>query len=287
MEYYSDKERGPKAQIKREIPPSVQEGIIAYIDSLIEKGAFGNSFPEKCEDGRGVYGTDKVAFFRLLKAEIPQAEWPLQRANLLDNFVVLDLIQFCYRYVAYPKERDFHRYYGHYHLSFDVDKGRKEFREEINLIFKRNGLAYELEDDGNIVRLGVPIISDELAEIRFCTIDPKLNEMLLDARRKYFTTKESSHKEAVERLWDAWERLKTIMYPEDKKKSIGMLLDKVASGDFRDLLEKEAAELTRIGNKFHIRHFEKGKSEIERIEHFDYLFHRMFSMILLLLKACQ
>jgi seryl-tRNA synthetase len=112
-----------------------------------------------------------------------------------------------------------------------------------------------------------------------------LDEILSDARKKYFSTDPSSHKEAVERLWDAWERLKTLEVPNNKRKSISKLLDMAATeNEFRKLLEEEATELTTIGNKFHIRHAEIGQIEIERAEHFDYLFHRLLSMILLLIK---
>ena len=74
--------------------------------------------------------------------------------------------------------------------------------------------------------------------------------------------------------------------PSNKKESIRKLLDKAATeSEFRKLLEEEATELTDIGNKFHIRHAEIGQIEVERIEHFDYLFHRLLSMILLLIKT--
>ena len=134
-------------------------------------------------------------------------------------------------------------------------------------------------------RLAAPIIGEEFETIRFNTGDQKLDEILSDARKKYFSTDPSSHKEAVERLWDAWERLKTLENPNNKKKSIEKLLDKAATEkEFRELLEEEATKLTTIGNKFHIRHAEVGQIEIERVEHFDYLFHRLLSMILLLIK---
>jgi len=135
-------------------------------------------------------------------------------------------------------------------------------------------------------RLAAPIIGEEFETIRFNTGDQKLDEILSDARKKYFSTDPSSHKEAVERLWDAWERLKTLENPNNKKKSIEKLLDKAATErEFRELLEEEeATKLTTIGNKFHIRHAEVGQIGIERVEHFDYLFHRLLSMILLLIK---
>jgi len=43
--------------------------------------------------------------------------------------------------------------------------------------------------------------------------------------------------------------------------------------------------LTEIGNTFMIRHTEVGKTPVEDPDQIDYLFHRIFSSIRLLLKA--
>lgn len=275
MDYFSDKEKGPKARIERQISPEVWAGIVAHIQSLIANGAFGKTFPIICRDGIDTIGTDENAFSQALKAEIPDIKWPLQTSKKYagpyapDTFVILDLIQFCYLHVAKPIPDSYHFFYTHHHLSYDVETGRQEFRETINRIFARNGIAYELKESGNVQRLAAPIIGEEFESIRFNTGDQKLDEILSDARKKYFSTDPSSHKEAVERLWDAWERLKTLENPNNKKKSISNLLDKAATeSNFRKLLEEEATELTTIGNNFHIRHAEVGQIEIERVEHF-------------------
>jgi hypothetical protein len=64
-------------------------------------------------------------------------------------------------------------------------------------------------------------------------------------------------RESLEKLWDAWERLKTLEPGKDKKASTTALLDKVSSEPmFRAYLEHEATRLTEIGNTFMIRHTE-------------------------------
>lgn len=94
----------------------------------------------------------------------------------------------------------------------------------------------------------------------------------------------SARRLAVEKLWDAWERLKTLDNESNKKLSVEALLSHAADNTaFRDLLSKEARDLTDIGNSFHIRHFEKDRTALERPEHFDYLFSRMFALLHLLL----
>ncbi len=298
MEYFSDKEQGPRARIEDQLTPAIWDGIVAHIQSLIAIGAFGEHFPEVCPDGAGPIGTNERAFSQALKAEIPKIEWPLKASNEQGSFlwedepyapdaiVALDLIQFCYMHVAKPIKGNYHNFFQHNHLSFDAIAGQQEFKEKINRIFSRNGLAYQLDNDGSIKRLSPPIIGKQFESLRFDTGDSKLNEILEDARKKYFSPNPSVHKEAVERLWDAWERLKTLEKPSNKKESVKQILDKAASEtSFRKLIEEEAKKLTDIGNEFHIRHSEINQTEIERMEHFDYLFHRLFCMILLLIKT--
>lgn len=298
MEYFSDKELGPKVRTEKEISPTVWDGIVAHINSLVSTGAFGEQFPDICPDGSGTVGTDEEALSQALKAEIPDIDWPLKtnerkQEGLFSEevpyspkpFVVLDLIQFCYMHVAKPIQGEYHNYFKHHHLSFDADAGKYEFREKINRIFSRNGLAYELEESGEVKRLASPILGEEFESIRFNTGDVKLDKMLQDARRKYLSQDQETYKEAVERLWDAWERLKTLKNPSNKKESIKLVLDNAApEKKFRELLEEEAKKLTSIGNSFHIRHSEVTQVEITKIEHYDYLFHRLLSMILLLTK---
>lgn len=108
--------------------------------------------------------------------------------------------------------------------------------------------------------------------------------MLETARAKYLDPNLQVRLEALEKLWDAWERIKTLEYPADKKKSIKILLDKASNEpNIRARLDREANELTEIGNKFMIRHTEAGKTPITSSAHVDYLFHRMFALIYLLL----
>jgi len=45
------------------------------------------------------------------------------------------------------------------------------------------------------------------------------------------------------------------------------------------MLNDEFLELTRIGNNYEIRHFEKGKEEIPSDEFREYLYFRMLSLI--------
>jgi len=295
MEYFSDKEKGPKPRTTETISPSAWGGIVAIVQSLVSTGGFGEHFPEICPDGAGPVGTDEQAFVLALRGEVPEIEWPLRTTEEKfyelvpfspDALVVLDLVQFCYEYVAKPIQGGYHPFFQHHHLSFDTREGKKDFREKVNRIFSRNGIAFELSQDGNIIRIAPPGLREELASGEFQTGDKILDQMLGEARRKFLNPDQGIRKEAVESLWDAWERLKSSDDPSNKKKSVTQLLNKAAiEPEFRELLEEEARKLTDIGNSFHIRHSEVTQTAIQDPSHLDYLFHRLLSMIILLIKT--
>ncbi|AKV05024.1 hypothetical protein B723_00945 [Pseudomonas fluorescens NCIMB 11764] len=92
-------------------------------------------------------------------------------------------------------------------------------------------------------------------------------------------------REALERLWDAWERLKSLADPSDKKRSVKIILDAVTSvPSLRERMDTEATELNSIGNSHLIRHSEIGQVAVIDMDQVDYLFHRLFAMIQLMLR---
>jgi hypothetical protein len=115
--------------------------------------------------------------------------------------------------------------------------------------------------------------------------DDVLDEKLQEACRKFKDPAPQALQDAVEKLWDSFERLKNSE-DRDKKKSVKILLDKATDcQEFRDQLEQEATTLTSIGNKFQIRHFEPPQVKLNESEHLEYLFHRLYSLIRFLLLA--
>ncbi|MDG6249212.1 AbiJ-NTD4 domain-containing protein, partial [Methanocalculus sp.] len=244
-----------------------------------------NSFPEKCPDGAVICGNDEGVLSATLKAEIPYIEWPLDGKKTPSLLTTLDFIEFCYKYIADPTAIYHHDYHKHNHFKFDVVKGQRKFRESINSIFSRNGIIYELDTTGQIIRLAPEGLREQLQQSRFFTQDTDLDILLNTARAKFLNPNIEVRKEALEKLWDAWERLKTIE-PGDKKTSIETLLKKISPEmNFYGRLNQEAKELTYIGNNFRIRHHETDKTPIESSDQVDYLFHRMFSLIYLILKT--
>lgn len=286
MSYFSDREQGPKPRIEEAIDQNTWGGIIATIRSRINDGSFGCRFPESCMDGGVPCGCDEYSFTQALKAEIPDIPWPLDEAQFPPTLAILDLIEFCYKSVGKPVSIEYHSFAKHNHLRFEREEGQAAFCKDINMIFARNGLAYELDPDGLIRRLPPKVLGEALKLAKFQTGDAELDSLLETARGKYLDPDLTVRREALEKLWDAWERLKTTEPGKDKKESASALLDKCAPEvNFRKTLENEAVELTRIGNTFRIRHSETSQVPLESSEHVDYLFHRLFALINMILQC--
>jgi len=285
-DYFSDREQGPLARTDETISQVVWDAVIAIIQSLIADGSFGISFPGICPDGSDVVGTHVGQLQSVLLAEIPGIEWPFRSDLVPSTLAILDLVEFAHEHIAKPIQADYHEFFRHSHLSFDKRTGQAQFRERINRIFARNGLAYELSGGGKIVRLAPTVLRETLQSTVFQTGDGTLDSMLESARLKFLNPDAKVRREALEKLWDAWERIKTIESGADKKSQAKTLLDKAApEPHFRDLLEIEARALTEIGNNFLIRHSETTRTPIEADSHVDYLFHRLFALIWMVLKT--
>jgi hypothetical protein len=170
-------------------------------------------------------------------------------------------------------------------LTFGREAGQDAYRSRLNRLLARNGVAYELHADGRVERIGPPILRETLRSTVFQTGDPTLDDLLEKARSKFVSRDFDTRREALEKLWDAWERLKTVEDPSDKKLSVAALLDKACpEPTLRAILETDAKELTNVGNRLQIRHMEVGKVPVSDSAHIDYLFHRLFSLIFLALR---
>ncbi|MGD0956766.1 MAG: hypothetical protein ABR953_08025 [Candidatus Acidiferrales bacterium] len=288
MVYFSERELGPRPRTNEEISLQAWKGIRSAIVTRIEDGSFGDAFPDICTDSerREIIGTNAHLMSQALAGEFPNVDWPLPDEPAPGVYDILDLVEFCYGRVESPIRRQYHAYFGHYHLSYHLEQGRAEFRDHINRIFARNGLAFELNEGGEVVRLAPLVLREALESAAFETEDAALNELLGSARRKFLSHDFNTRKEALEKLWDAWERLKTIEPGKDKKESVTHLLDRTAcEPGFRQGLDDEAGALTDIGNKFMIRHTEVDKTPITYREQVDYFFQRLFALIRLVLQS--
>lgn len=298
-DYFSDRENGPRARTEQTISPVVWAGLVALVQGLLNSGAFGLRFPERCPDGQAICGCDTASLAAAIAAEMPGLAWPLettreagdggffaQQAPFAPNtLLILDFIEFVHATAAKPTPGKYHEYFSHHHLSFDQPAGQDDFRASVNRMFARNGVAYEMLSTGRIVRVLPPVLGEDLRRTAFHSGDRTLDNMLEECRTKFSDKNPLVRREALERLWDGWERLKSMADPNDKKRSVKIILDTVAREPaMRARLDTESQELTSIGNSHLIRHSEVSQVPVIDADQVDYLFHRLFAMIQLMLR---
>jgi len=284
---FTERVAQPEPRVKETLGDAVQTALLQLVEQRIDDCSFGLAFPDQCSDGNVNAGVNAIRLRDVMNGY--RVIWPrdalISGVDRPTDHQIFDLIEFTYERIALPISIDYHSYHRHHHYSYDQDSGRSQFAEEVNRLFERNGIAYQLHE-GQVERLVPTVLQEVLLQPTFNTGDRPLDELLQTAREKFLNRELTVRSEALEKLWDAWERLKSLPDPADKKKSVELLLNRAsAEPKLRASIEVEARQLTDIGNNFMIRHTEVTKTPITESIHVDYLFHRLFSFIRMLLQA--
>lgn len=283
---FTERHGGTKPRVSEALDETARNALWNLLSARIDEEWFGFLFPYKCHDGYAYAGTDFDKLQRTMGGY--GLLWPRSQFDAdpaASDGQVFDVLEFAYEHIAEAKDPSYHSFMSHSHYSYDQETGRAKFEQDVNRIFERNGIAFELKH-GEVVRMAPTGLQEALAQTVFHTGDNALDEMLEAARQRFLNRSLDVRRESLEKLWDAWERLKTIEPGKDKKARATALLAKGSKEpNFLTRLNKEAMELTEIGNKFMIRHSETDKIPINQSAHVDYLFHRMFALIRLLLTA--
>jgi hypothetical protein len=303
--FYSDRVSGAMPRTREEVTPSAWKGLVTLIRQRIDDGSLGQAFPQRgCrDDPLQITGTNHAAFYDMLEALVPSLRrqtdpWglgpvaatkpaPLDPDKSPSTSTALDVVDFVAQRIAAPLRHsgNYHAFFDHYHLAFDPGVGQRQFQSDVDEIFARNGIAFTLGGNLQVRRLGPPEARPLLSEFTPNTGDQRLDELLRTALTRFLSRNKSDRQDALEKLWDAFERLKTLEFGGDKKASIVALINRAApNSGLRDHLDAEATALTRIGNSFHIRHSEHGQEELPGDPAVDYLFIRLAALIALLLR---
>jgi len=158
---------------------------------------------------------------------------------------------------------------------FEKHNRDNDFEAQVNAILTLNNLNLKLSNGKVESTFTNQIKSSILTPIQ----EAGLKELLQEAAKYY---DDSNLKIAVEKLWDAFERMKTYYSPTlDKKQSAIKIIGDMSGNKkpYIELFEKEFFELTSIGNNFRIRHHETIKIDIEDDRHYDYFYKRCLSLI--------
>jgi len=124
--------------------------------------------------------------------------------------------------------------------------------------------------------LNMNVNTDLLFNQKTKTKDHELNLLINESKSRFLNPNDKQI--ALEKIWDAFERIKTY-YGTDKKISAQTLTSKIATDIDSSILSEEFKSLTKIGNDYRIRHHEQGKIEITDVTQIEYLYFRVLSLI--------
>ena len=287
VQYWTEREYGEQRRETEEIGERAWAGLRSRIETGVTDGSFGYRFPLECPDGGATSGCDSVAFGNVLKAEIPWIDLPLELQDTPATPVILDVLEFCATAVGETIRGSYHGFFRHHHVSWNREAGLARFVADVNLILRRNGIAFELDAEGQVRRLLPVPLANAVRWALFQTGDDETDRLLEAARQRIVLPREEDRRDALEKLWDGFERLKTLESGSDKRTQAEAMLDRAArpGSGFRQMLGEEAVALTKIGNRFRIRHSEVDQESVNSPEAIDYLFGRMFGFVRLILKA--
>lgn len=150
-----------------------------------------------------------------------------------------------------------------------------DFSDKVNALLKLHEIPYNLKMGKLENIFDISINNKYISSIP----EKGLRELLWDAESYY---KKGNKQIAVEKLWDALERLKTYYSPTcDKSQSVKKIIEDMSASDlnFRTLYETEFSALTKIGNDYRIRHHETTKIDITDERQYEYFYKRCIALI--------
>ncbi len=266
---------------------------VKYFENLAWK------YPDECPDGNGCCGLDHIKFNEDLEYEIPtifrrdgRIDKPLSFKNIFDDefkddvydqYALFDLIEFVAQNALDITNKRWHGFFAHHDLFFGTTNTiALDFIRDINAVFNKTGLLYQLTSNLEVERIEEASVltgktKDNIDNIK----EDGLKELLIIAIQKHKSPYPDDQKDAVEKIWDALERLKTYYTDKNKRDSATKIVNDMAGGhaSYIELFNAEFKALTDIGNNYRIRHHETNKIDITDIRHYDYFFNRCLSLI--------
>lgn len=157
-----------------------------------------------------------------------------------------------------------------------------QFRNEINAIFKLNNINVELRNGEVHSTSNKAIGLDDSTIIN----EAGLEELIRTAEDLY---NKDEYSYAVEKIWDAFERIKTYYSTLDKKKSAEKIINDISYGNehIKKMFDNEFKVLTDTGNSYRIRHHEINKIDISKELHYKYFYKRCLALISVIVENLQ
>jgi hypothetical protein len=201
------------------------------------------------------------------------------------QYALLDFVEYIAQNIRDIRNIGFHSFFSHHHYNlFGTNRILSEFRNRINEIFSKTGLMFVLTDGGIIERTTEnSTLTDEVVAIIKSVTELETQKLLMEAVQRFKSRDPSERKIAVEKIWDALERIKShsASRKKDKPASIAKVVTAMSNGEieFEKMFDAEFMALTTIGNNFRIRHHETYITDITDDRHYDYFFNRCLSLV--------
>lgn len=260
----------------------------------------GYMHPIRCDETNDLIGLNRGKFelrlcfkipdlYRNILGELDVPELDFSgKYDEFNTYSVLDLIEYVGSNIKDYEIIDHHPYKMHEHIRYlETNDCRRMFRDEINEIFDFSNLQYIMNGDYIIERVLKFEILDSNTKSEIIDIEEDGIRTLLDkANMLYKSANALNRTDALEKIWDAFERIKSFYNHSNKNESTEILIKKMCEGNknISEMLEIEFRVLTAIGNNYRIRHHEMNKYDIENTNQVDYLYNRILSLIIFAIK---
>ena len=218
-----------------------------------------------------------------MAGELPVGEWPLP-SGVPSRENVFDYIEFFYRVISVP-DGTWHDFFRHWdYRTFNSEQARFEYETRLNQYLKNCGHPYDFAE-GQITASLSPILDSPMREEEFALGDQYLQSLLESAVKDFLDKSRSKKLVALQTLVDAYERLKSMEDPSNKRRSVETLIAKVSAIEaVRGALNEDMKILTDVANDFTIRHHEASTRELNDDDYIEYLFYGYYNVIRLILK---
>lgn len=260
--YYSARKGGGIAAIDFD---TLKAMFLSAYKHFQSNGYFDEAFGSSCVDAGEIEGTigssvESYVLFTMMKQNI----WPItEKASSYSEGDLFDVIEFLFDHVSKPQQKDWHDWNdcGYHYSDFNTVLGQEEYRQRFNLLLKRYGPGYELNERGELMELA-PDGLKHLLTAQLPTSDEKVREKVANAIERFrrYGSSMDERQTAVRDLADVLEWLR----PQIKE----------------TLLRTDEQDLFKLANNFGIRHLRQDqKLDYDRAVWLSWIFYHYLATI--------
>lgn len=256
--------------------------FLATLENFAERDYFTEHAPSQCPDDHDYYW-EPERVRRALIQHVGRVEWPLDFDDppAMTNQQVIDYVQAFYQFVSKPTESWFHDYCGSSHpTAFDQAAGRYDYTVSINALFTRFDTGLRLQS-GHATATGSQYLATRMGDSLPTGGDKHLETLLQMALTEFRSSREDDRWTALRHLADAYERIKSSQVPQNKRRSVAALVQKMSPEEgLAEHLDALLRHMTSLSNDLTIRHHEIGTVEITGdSELIDFLFYSYYNVV--------